>query len=485
MKMRRGYFAVILLAGLLSACGTGGSEDAALTPTGYPSGEEQQTTVYYNGTRYWYTAQGFDQPLEDGFEKVGEVGRVDNQEYPEEEFGGTRLDGGQEIYASREDVSKIYVKYDSGYAVFERQDAATENVITNEDTETGSKSLPPITADAHLINPASASFSMERTECDIVAFADLNHDGKPERVVFGLEEYAESGGMECGALKVLNGMDENAPVLWSEDYGTVHSGWNMLYLYREDGRDYLVRYSPYMNTGLGEFQLHIFSLDERGEPVTFKNCETGFSITIPDTGIEGFYGDTEEMVNFLEQAEYYLYHSLLLVSTDEGELAYSTPETPITLQHSHMEWCSGWNVTNSENALEIFRLAAEKNWLETEGIRILCGITEGWQTFNIDLSIKGNRRESIEIDDMMQNLFGVLSEDNWIYLPKREMPQETPDVLITISRVPACDMYISCFAEKELAVIWSAPFVTDIDNHMEAICECYQLSKAVIEEIMR
>lgn len=75
MKMRRGYFAVILLAGLLSACGTGDSEDAALTPTGYPSGEVQQITVYYNGTRYWYTAEGFDQPLEDGFEKVGEVGR--------------------------------------------------------------------------------------------------------------------------------------------------------------------------------------------------------------------------------------------------------------------------------------------------------------------------------------------------------------------------------------------------------------------------
>lgn len=243
---------------------------------------------------------------------------------------------------------------------------------------------------------------MERTERDIVAFADLNHDGKAERVVFGLEEYAESGEMEYGILKVLDGMDKNAPVLWEQDYGTVHPARNMLYLYQED----------------------------------------------------------------------------------DGELAYSTPEASVTLQHSHMEWCSGWNVANSENALEIFQMAVEKNWLETEEIRILCGIAEGWQTCNIDLSIKGTSRESMETEDMMQSLFGVLSEDNWKYLPEGEMPREAPDVLITISRVPACDIYISRFAEKELAVIWSAPYVKNPDNQMESVCECYHLSKAVIEEII-
>ena len=98
---RKGYLAVFLLAGLLSACKTGAGKETALTPTGYPSGEVQQTTVYYNGTRYWYTADGFDQPLEDGFEKVGEVGRVDDQEYPSEEFSGTRLDSGQRAISQR------------------------------------------------------------------------------------------------------------------------------------------------------------------------------------------------------------------------------------------------------------------------------------------------------------------------------------------------------------------------------------------------
>lgn len=123
MKMRNGYLVVLLLVGVLSACQAGGSKDVSLTPTGYPSEEVQRITVYYNGDLYWYTSNGFDQPLEDGFEKVGEVENVDNQEYPDEEFGGTRLEAGQEIYASPEDSSKIYVKYDSGYAAFERRSA--------------------------------------------------------------------------------------------------------------------------------------------------------------------------------------------------------------------------------------------------------------------------------------------------------------------------------------------------------------------------
>ena len=45
------------------------------------------------------------------------------------------------------------------------------------------ESLPPITADADQFSPAAASFPMERTEGDIAAFADVNHDGKEERIV--------------------------------------------------------------------------------------------------------------------------------------------------------------------------------------------------------------------------------------------------------------------------------------------------------------
>lgn len=131
VKRKRMYLAVLLsmifigvLSICLSACGSrsGNGGEARLTPTGYPSEEVQRISVYYGGTLYWYTANGFDQPLAQGFEKVGEVKTVDNMEYPDEEFCGTRLDVGQEIYASSEDTSRVYVKYDSGYAMFETAD---------------------------------------------------------------------------------------------------------------------------------------------------------------------------------------------------------------------------------------------------------------------------------------------------------------------------------------------------------------------------
>ncbi len=72
---------------------------------------------------------------EQGFEKAGKVSRVDNQEYPDEEFCGTRLDVVQEIYVCPEKFSKIYVKYDSGYAAFERQNAKSEDEKSQPGTQ--------------------------------------------------------------------------------------------------------------------------------------------------------------------------------------------------------------------------------------------------------------------------------------------------------------------------------------------------------------
>lgn len=396
----------MLLAGLLSACGTGNGsgEETALTSPADSPGEVQQSAVY------------------------------------EETYYG---------------------------------DAAEE-------------SLPPITADTDLISPAAVSFPMEQTEGDVAAFADVNHDGKEERIVFGLKEYADSG-IEAGFVKVLDGTDENAPVLWEEDYGTAHVGWKNFYLYREDGRDYLVRYIPYMNTGLGEFQLHIFSLDEHGAPVMLRTYETNFSVSKPDSSKLGFYGDTDKMTEFLEQTDACLSESLLLVSTDEGNLAYSTPEAPITFQNPLMSLFGNWDVTGEGSALEVFRLTVEKNWLETEAIPILCA-EQRWQEANhldINISIKGISRKAADIDEVMDQLFYELGEDNWKYLPEKEMPEEAPDVLICISRTPGADFYVSCFKEKELAVIWSAPYAADMENHMEAVSECYRLSGNAVEGIMK
>ena len=111
-----------------------------LTPTGYPSDEMQRPQIMYNGVIYFYTADGFDHPLPDGYEQVGEVKEVDNRQEPVEDWCGSRVEVGQKIYVSNDtacgsrvevgqkiyvsnDTATIYVEYETGYAEF---DAASD-----------------------------------------------------------------------------------------------------------------------------------------------------------------------------------------------------------------------------------------------------------------------------------------------------------------------------------------------------------------------
>lgn len=96
------------------------SESEQLTPTGYPSGEIQRASVYYNGTLYFYTAEGTELPLGEGFERVGAITAIDNTEYPSEEFCASRLEVGQEVYGNRDEPDQIYVKYDGGFGLFKK-----------------------------------------------------------------------------------------------------------------------------------------------------------------------------------------------------------------------------------------------------------------------------------------------------------------------------------------------------------------------------
>ena len=70
---------IVCLLGLVGCNKTNGED---LTPTGYPSGQVQRQQVMYNGVIYYYAANGFDSPLPDGYELVGDVKEVDNDKEP-------------------------------------------------------------------------------------------------------------------------------------------------------------------------------------------------------------------------------------------------------------------------------------------------------------------------------------------------------------------------------------------------------------------
>ena len=114
MKMCIVFFLTMFCLLGLSGC-TADNKD--IVPTGYSSGEVQRPQIMYNGIIYFYTANGFDNPLPEGFELVGEVNKVDNKQEPSADWNGSRVDVGQKIYAS-DDASAIYLEYEMGYAEF-------------------------------------------------------------------------------------------------------------------------------------------------------------------------------------------------------------------------------------------------------------------------------------------------------------------------------------------------------------------------------
>jgi hypothetical protein len=108
---------VLALVCVLALVGCGQNDDPT-TPTGYPTGKIQQPQIMYNGQVYYYFATGFDEPLPDGYELVGSISAVDNDNEPTEDFHGSRVELGQEVYASASNAETVYVKYKKGYAKF-------------------------------------------------------------------------------------------------------------------------------------------------------------------------------------------------------------------------------------------------------------------------------------------------------------------------------------------------------------------------------
>ena len=115
---------------VLSLAGCGHQNADSTTPTGYPTGKIQQPQIMYNGQVYFYFATGFDEPLPDGFELVGSISVVDNDNEPTEDFHGARVELGQEVYASEANADMVYMKYEKDYAQFAvREKAEPQNEV--------------------------------------------------------------------------------------------------------------------------------------------------------------------------------------------------------------------------------------------------------------------------------------------------------------------------------------------------------------------
>ncbi|WP_300415637.1 hypothetical protein [uncultured Oscillibacter sp.] len=145
---------------------------------------------------------------------------------------------------------------------------------------------------------------------------DFTHDGRPETVE--LETIWFPGGTgtarDYSTLRVLDGEE----ALWEDVAAIQHAGQNSLYVLRLDEKDYLLQYVPSMGQGFCAYQYRIFSLDDTGEPVIYRENHVEFDINFGSPIHESF--DIPEIAAFLREVHGYLDQARELVNTVWDEI---------------------------------------------------------------------------------------------------------------------------------------------------------------------
>lgn len=136
--------------------------------------------------------------------------------------------------------------------------------------------------------------------------ADLDRDGEPERI--RVRELAQ------GEVYVLEVLKQDGTLLWSEEAGTPHVGWNTLLLYQERGEDYLIRYQPNFSQGYGHYTCEMFSL-AGGVETPENSWEAEFELAAGEMKMTG------KMRAFAERGNQFLKEGTVLLSTQDGSLA--------------------------------------------------------------------------------------------------------------------------------------------------------------------
>jgi beta-lactamase regulating signal transducer with metallopeptidase domain len=145
-------------------------------------------------------------------------------------------------------------------------------------------------------------------EQELLSNADLDRNEKTEAIYLDKSQIKEG----LVTLRVLN---ETGTELCSEQLSTSHAGWDSLFLYELDGKQYLLRYSPGMYQGYCTYTYTLFTLDGGKEKV-FRTNTLEFDIN----GAKAL--DAPEMVTFAEEVNALLGKSTLLVSTDGGTYSF-------------------------------------------------------------------------------------------------------------------------------------------------------------------
>lgn len=188
-----------------------------------------------------------------------------------------------------------------------------------------------------------------------VFYADLTHDGKEEKIVVDSSQLEQTQNI---IVTVYSVEGETEKPIWTDVAGVPRVGWNSYYLYKTDDADYLIRYNPSItNTGI-YYKYEIFWLKEDGSEIPFAGNSIVFHLTNKAEDL-----DPDKILDFVNEVNTYLKRSILLVSTYNGDVIYSTSDHPIVLEET-LPWTKDYSYLFQGNETLIEKLRKIKNELE-------------------------------------------------------------------------------------------------------------------------
>ena len=196
------------------------------------------------------------------------------------------------------------VELDSGTVL----EQASKSWVEGETLElTGREMVNMARALAKLLTGAEVYYYQsnagEPVDPDIELQADLDHNGVQETV--RITELGSDG--QRLEIWADNGL------IFAEDGYYSHAGWNAVFLCTLDGRDYLLRYNPYMSQGLAGYSYQLFTLENRVQTVVQEN-HVEFDINFGSPIHKSF--DPEAIAAFMDEVNGLLAHSVQLINTD-------------------------------------------------------------------------------------------------------------------------------------------------------------------------
>ena len=215
-------------------------------------------------------------------------------------------------------------------------------------------SKPPVQEDTEP-HPSGSEGPEEASGIFRTLSADLTHNGTAESIVIDASNLSDAGEI---TLRVEN---EEQNILYTMTAGVAHVSWNSLYLCVSGENAYLLQYHPYMSNGVASYSYDLFYLEEDGRVIPVSSDSVEFNMN--------FYDDSsfqpQRIADFTNGINAYLSQSVVLLSTQDGSVTYSTESNPVR-RTEELSWLNNSLVPISEGDTLLQKLEKYKAYYTAE-----------------------------------------------------------------------------------------------------------------------